>query len=559
MGYELTDIIEDIRDFTGARPGTPLDSLRSGIPVSAGERLEKVGNLWIYSFNGDDQALPDYDDVDVRVKYKGVFTEGRLVARHRQKILVGLVRDIGIATQDAVVFWDSGSFHSKIRETFEQQAALTQSGKHHLGPVIFGVEPVPFVAWHSPADITSGLSSDERKVLRSLQKKAITLVDSRSGARRRRILAKVAQRVVGLDKRVLVTGPRNFDIDALLARISDGCDDTATMPSIVRLGGASSNSRSKRPLRKYDLDSVAARRDEETLTRIASLRTATQNKRASLRKIERVLNLFSELRETTAFFRKLGEELKPHECRLQDFQRELSKANKVVEETSAALERAKKVSIISRIAEGLKPAHLVQRLRSVDNFRRRVRGQIELLERSVLQKRAECDEARHTVEDLEKLVEGIAEDELQSMYDGLNRELESDLGEIELLEERHLELRQTLLSGADYIAGTFDQVADLMKEVGYFDVVIVEGAGQNMFDSLFAFAGLSTDRLVISGRLAAQKNSSSQEPETESRIWMEGTLFDVYKRIRRNFLTFVLPKVVDLRTTPVKKDRQAVA
>ena len=436
--------------------------------------------------------------IEIRVDQRHV--NGLIVSVGSEKLVLGLEDDIGSKVQRALLFVDS----TALLEALKEKIAAVKNGEIKLNRTLADATVCPNIeltqSEHSIRALEDlELNTMQRKAYAHALREPLTFIWGPPGCGKTKTLGEVVRAAFAADKRILVCSNTNKAVDEVLYRICEllTFDHRAMKDGkIVRIGQVSHDKLFSKYQEYVTVDGIAERLSVDLNKKKRRIDAAIQRLNENLASAQTCVDKFdllakskhrlSTLTEQTNEFARRGNETKA------TLRREVDRGNNLARELWRR--RDSLITIFQR--SELEIQGDIQR--SVSK-RERLKTDFEKLKdqhtkANTSRERATeiYDKCRHDVvgEDLVKARARItvADEKLKSLRE-----------EVDLVDIQISALRTKVLEDATIIGATCTKAYLSQKDIGYFDLVILDEASMIIRPVVWFSAGLARERVVISG------------------------------------------------------------
>jgi hypothetical protein len=352
-------------------------------------------------------------------------------------------------------------------------------------------------------------SNTEQKIaiLKSMSQE-VTFIWGPPGTGKTKTLGSVLNAMIAAGKSVLLTANTNSAVDEILKKFIENKENASFIQEgkIIRLGIPTVEDES---FSQILLDKIVEKKTLETEERVEELQAQIDLTQEILKKYEHAeKNAFENRSQRDTQIR----EYEKVEGSIQSLQKRVEAAKINADQTSTmlfnklqVLERAKTANMIRRFFGGLNKDQIEAEVKSIENRFRISQLELQSLQAELndyVQKRDLIssrirqfdNESEHNIDGMTTL------DSLSQRILELKGEAESKRNEINSLQTRVQENKETIFNGALVVAATIARASiDPKISKRRFEALIVDEASMAALPNLFFLAGLCSSHYIISG------------------------------------------------------------
>ena len=523
--------------------------------LKAGRRIETAGGDILYHFPFTDEVELFLEaQIEIQVGQRRV--EGTIASIGASHLILALKKGIGNEVRSAVLLIDATRLLAALKEKIE----AVNKGEITLNRTLADAVVQPGVSPKKPArPIRAGdgseLDASQRKAYQAALREALMFIWGPPGCGKTMTLSAIVRSAFNSGKRTLICSNTNKAVDQVLYKICETL--THEHPAmeegkVVRLGRIADD-KLESEYRKYVvIDEIVGRRSaglaekkEQLEKKIARVDAETQKSK------QQCDELGTELRKTEAEIAALEKTVR----RKKQLEKEIATLGKTpqrkkqLEKEIAALgeydtmgrhtaelkekKRQLKKKIARVDAETQHAQQCLAQFKALDEAERRVKTEMQNINQTFRKGEALKKELSHNIQrdaleslriemrirefkeqsataiqrsdqaeqmrdDLQSAVAGEDKTNAQAIIDK-SKQQRDELGtQIRKIEAEFSALGKTELQDARIVGATCTK-AYLTKEIGQFDLVIVEEASMVFRPAVWFSAGLASERVVISG------------------------------------------------------------
>lgn len=486
-------IAELIREMKKTGAGQRRYELGKGI------RLDSAGADTLYSFPFPDEAEL-FEDAQIEVQIAGRQVGGTVVSIQIGKLLLALKEDTGPEIRSAVLLLDATALLDALRDRIEKVKKNEITLNRTLADAVLGETPWP----STPVDPILAashvsLNPSQLCAYESALRHAITFIWGPPGCGKTTTLAQIVRSAFEAGKRVLVCSNTNKAVDQVLYQICKtlGPEHIAMEEGrIVRLGRV-----------VYD-KLEAGYREFVTVDGIVERRSADLN--SEKKQLE---SNITQIDARTKHAQQILAQFDASDRAERDVTIEQERTNQIASEGQSCKEelsrsRSKEAELLKEL-EKRRAAFVKIFLRSEDKIRadlerlllRRKEIEVQL---PVLKERYDVahkrfENACRIRDDLRSRVTHLNRATAQSIVSNAKEERDKLVARLREVEAKISALQDSVLREARVLGATCTRAYLSQKDIGQVDLTIIDEASMVILPVVWFSAGLSRERVLISG------------------------------------------------------------
>lgn len=466
-----------------------------------GVKLEVVSQETLYAFPFIDEA-EIFEDAQISIEIQGQKVDGYIVSLDAGGIRLSMCGDFGSQIKRAVLLIDATALLEALKEKIEKVKNGQITINRVLSNAVVGCGQSP----QNPPSIPPHLLSNQVK-LKEKQFEAYILALTNSvtriwgppGSGKTTTLGSIVHAVFKAGKRVLICSNTNKAVDQVLRRVCQELEsDHAALDEgrVVRVGRIADEELKKQYADKITVEGIVSRRSLQLEQRKTEIETSISRIDARTENARNILELFAKLDAART--------------KSEDLQGKNGKASRELQHLEDSMRRHDElISKLSEEREKRKQSRFVIFQRSLDEIFQDI-TQAEL-ERDKLLERVK--EARTSAEainqnsiiaqrDLDHCISAVMGHDRSvirreiSEADKLRDPLVQELREIET---KIANIRASIIKDAKVLGATCTKTSLSSKELGQFDLILIDEVSMIMPPMIYFVAGLSRERVIVSG------------------------------------------------------------
>ena len=485
-----------VRDIKKSGQGQKRYELENGSLVES--TLE--GFLYSFIFSGDAQL---FEDADVSVEVPGSSTEGSIVSIDGNKILLSLKGNIGSFLKKAVIVIDSTALLETLKDRLEKVKAGQLQINRAYSDFVTGLTNDLPVLPDAPINTDFRSPKLNQEQLDAV-KKAVSLTVSRiwgpPGCGKTFVLSEIINLFFRSGGRILITSNTNKAVDQVLVKLCEGLgpdSDSLIKGSVLRVGTISDDFLSTKYGHLITLDSIIERKSEILLKRkheltgfIDSLEVSIKEKRALVVSFDKCEELEKRVTTSRDDLDKLQGQLERKYKDLQSLDQELESLKEEREGKSQGIIKR----LFPRTAEQIESDYKTKNKTRDDRF---VVYQRDLSKHET--DKSVCDRLLSELVTLSNSLTGHDLSSIKREIEKVESEKAPYLSELKDIEQSLAQTKTSVFSDAKIVGITCTKSYILAKEIGRFDLIVIDEATMVLTPVLWLLAGFSKGRVVISG------------------------------------------------------------
>ena len=485
-----------VRDIKKSGQGQKRYELENG--SLAESTLE--GFLYSFIFSGDAQL---FEDADVSVEVTGNSTEGSIVSIDGNKVLLSLKGNIGSFLKKAVIVIDSTALLETLKDRFEKVKAGQLQVNRGFSDFVIGIKTdLPNLPDNSlnTDSISPKLNQEQLEAV----KKAVSLTVSRiwgpPGCGKTFVLSEIINLFFKSGGRVLITSNTNKAVDQVLKELCKGLgqdSDSLKKGLVLRVGTISDDFLNTKYGHLITLDSIIERKSEILLKRKNELTGFIDTLEASIRENRALVASFDKCKELEKRVTDSKDELDKLQGQLQRRYKDLQLLDQELEFLKDE-QRGKSQGFIKRLFP--RTAEQIEsdfRIKSKTREDRLVVYQRDLAKHET--DKSVCDQLLTNLVALSNSLTGHDLSHIKKEIERVENEKAPYLTELKDIEQSLAQTKSTVFSDAKIVGITCSKSYILAKEIGRFDLIVIDEATMVLTPVLWLLAGFSKGRVVVSG------------------------------------------------------------
>lgn len=489
----IAAVAELIREIKRTGSGQKRYELEHGM------RVESTGTETLYAFPFPDEAEL-FEDAQIEVQIAGRQIAGTVVSIEIGKLLLALKEDIGREIHSAILLIDSTALLEALRDRIEKVKKTEITLNRILADAVVGEKSWPPAPAESiPSTRKASLNGPQFRAYEHALINAVTFIWGPPGCGKTKTLGEIVRSAFEGGKRILVCSNTNKAVDQILYQICKalGREHPAMEEGRVVRFGRVVDDRLEAEYRKFvTIDGIVERRSADLKAEKQRLESSIAQIDAHTEQAQQILARFeafdhAERRVTTE----------------QERTNQIAQQGKLLQEELSGI-KSKDTDLLAEL-DKRRTAFLKIFLRSEDAIRadlernasrqRDAELRLQALKPSYDGARERFEEARRARDDLRSRVSGLNRASAQAIVSGAKDARDRFVARLREVEAKIAALRDSVLREARVLGATCTKAYLSQKDIGQVDMTIIDEASMVILPVVWFSAGLSKERVVISG------------------------------------------------------------
>lgn len=462
-----------------------------------GVRVEAPHGEVLYSFPFTDEAEL-FEDAEVCIEIPEQRADGSIVSIDAGKLLLAISCDLGAHIKRAVLVIDATALLNALKDKLESAKTGQITINRVLSDAAVGRIPppqAPETIPPAPAD----LKGSQREAYRQALTDSVTWIWGPPGCGKTTTLAALVRAVFEGNKRVLISSNTNKAVDQVLWRLCETLKIThpaLEQGFVVRVGRIADEQLEKKYENYVTVGGIVARRSEELERRKNEIQEELGRIDARTANARRILDLFAKYEAAQSTVSNLQKKLQAASQRTKDLEAEHLRLDQRVTALVAEMEKRQK----SRL--GLFQRSLEEIDRSMTETKAARDKQARLFDEARTSAESIAQNMRFAQRDLDLLsstVSDLDRDKVEREIAAANTLRDPLVQELREIDSKLAELRASIMKDARVIGATCTKTYLSAKDLGQFDMVIIDEASMVLAPMIWFAAGRSRERVVICG------------------------------------------------------------
>jgi hypothetical protein len=467
--------------------------------LEKGMRVESTGSETLYAFPFPGEAEL-FEDAQIEVQVAGRQIAGTVVSIEIGRLLLALKEDIGSEIHSAILLIDSTALLEAIRDRIEKVKKTEITLNRTLADAVVGEKSWPTAPADSiPTTREASLNQPQFRAYEHALRNAVTFIWGPPGCGKTKTLGQIVRSAFECGKRVLVCSNTNKAVDQILYQICKalGREHPAMEEGrVVRFGRVVDDKLEAEYREFVTVDGIVERRSADLKAKKQWLESSIAQIDAHTEQARQILAKFEALDQTE---RRVTTE--------QERTNQIAQQGKLLQEELSRV-KSKETELLAEL-EKRRTAFLKIFLRSEDAIRADIERnasrrkdaelRIKALRASYDAARDRFEEARRMRDDLRSRVSGPNRASAQAIISGAKDERDKFVARLREVEAKITALRDSVLREARVLGATCTKAHLSQKDIGQVDMTIIDEASMVILPVVWFSAGLSKERVVISG------------------------------------------------------------
>lgn len=454
----------------------------------------------IYAFPFSEEA-EIFEEARIEIEVDGRRSRGQIVSISEGTILVSLDDHLGPSIRRCILHIDNTALIEALKDR------LDQVGKGELNLSISLADSVVSKAISSPevppiAVPPHKLNDSQNAALHMMLKRSISYLWGPPGTGKTQTLSVGIQAAFDAGKRILVCSNTNQAVDQLIYKLCRHLEhlkhDAFEEGKVVRSGNIVLPELKKAYAPYVTIDGIIERLSKELRARQRELEEQVELIDANATSIDKALQLFEQLDSTESELASLNQQLNTRLNVIQTAAAAYEEAQQQIGACKAELQQRESAGALRRVF-----------LRSEERIisdSRRAESEMARQEAIVRNGTAEGEaleakrnEVRSSVQTLASRLSGKNRGQLERDRQAIDGERQPLVAELQEIAQRLAEIEASIMREARVIGTTIVKSYLQARDIGRFDVVVIDEASMVLLPALYFAAGLATERVIVSG------------------------------------------------------------
>lgn len=486
----LTELIREIK-----KTGTG----QKRYELEKGHRAEAAADEILYSFSFTDEAEL-FEDAQIEVQIAGRRVAGTIVSIGVGRLVLALKEDIGNEVHSAILVIDATALLEALKEKIEKVKKTEITLNRTLADAVIGEKPWPAVPEDPiPANTGTDLNDSQRRAYEHGLRDAVTFIWGPPGCGKTKTLGEIVRSAFEGEKRVLVCSNTNKAVDQVLYNVCKalGREHRAMEEGkVVRLGRVADAKLEAEYSDYVTIDGIVERRSADLKTEKRQLEENIARIDARTERARQILAQFESLDQAER--RVVTEQEKTNQIAREGkaAKEDLSRNDARRIELAAELERRRTAVFgFFRRSEGTIQADIQRSASERGGIEARVRN----LKESYAAACERYEQALRVCAHHRSEVVGKDRTSAQAIITETKEERDRLVADLREVEAKITALRDSVMRDARIVGATCTKTYLSQKDIGQVDLVIIDEASMVILPVTWFSAGLSRERVVISG------------------------------------------------------------
>lgn len=465
-----------------------------------GKLVDTQGSQPIYAFPFSEEA-EIFEEARIEIEAGGRRSRGQIVSISEGTILISLDDHLGPSIRRCILIIDNTALVEALKDR------LDQAGEGDLDLSMSLADSVVSKETHqdevAPIDVPPhNLNDSQNTALHLMLERRISYLWGPPGTGKTRTLSVAVQAAFDAGKRILVCSNTNQAVDQVIYKLCRHLEHQNHVAfeegKIVRVGNIILPELRNEYAPYVTTDGIVERLSKELRERQGELEEQVARIDAKATSIDKTLQLFAQLDQTESGLASLNQQLDAHVKAAKVGTAAYEKAQKQVRECKSELQERESAGALRRVF-----------LRSEE----RIKSDLQRAESEVARQKAvvrnaaaeakaleaKRNDARSAVTALASRLSGRDRQQLEKDRQAVDGERQPLVAELQDIARRLAEMEASIVRDARVIGTTVAKSYLQARDLGRFDVVVIDEASMVLVPALYFAAGLSTERIIVSG------------------------------------------------------------
>ena len=466
--------------------------------LKKGRRGEATGGDILYRFPFTEEVeLFGEAQIEIRVNRRRI--EGTIASSGAGQLILALKEDIGNEVPSAMLLIYATAFLEALKEKIEAVNEGDITLNRTLADAVVQPGPLPKRPTH-PIRANDGyeLDDSQRKAYQTALREALTFIWGPPGCGKTITLSAIVHSAFNSGKRTLICSNTNKAVDQVLYKICETLThEHSAMEEgkVIRLGRIADDKLASEYRKYVEIDEIVERHSAELKEKKSQLEAEIARVDAETQNAQKCLARFKALDKTERRVKTEMENVNQIAYKGQALQKELSHNSNGRDELDAELKLYGSgiFKFFRRSKEAIQ-ADIQRNEMECQQIETRIRE----LKEQYATARQHFEQTKQARDDLRSAVAGKNRTSVQAIINKSKQKRDRLVAKIGEIEAEIAALRKTVLRDARIVGATCT-TAYLTREIGQFDLVIIDEASMVLRPEVWFSAGLARKRVVISG------------------------------------------------------------
>ena len=474
------------------------DGGRKRYELENGQRVDGAGQEPVYRFAFSDEAEL-FEDAKVEIEVLGRRVDGSVVSIQPGILVLSVTEDLGPDVPRAILIIDD----TALLEALKDRLTAAKAGEIALNKAMANAVVGPGTPAASPNAILDAgakvnLNPSQAAARSKALRQAITYIWGPPGCGKTYTLAEVVRTAFEAGRRILICSNTNKAVDQVLYRICETL--TISHPAmqegrIVRMGRIADDKLANEYSEYVTVEGIGARLSRELAARLQQLQDEIARIDARSAAARRIIELFSRLEMSEQRMRSLQESVNV-----------AAREGKSLLAQSGEIKRRIGDLTIEQSSRGKLFGLLKRRPEAIERDIRAAREQLAKIEGHAAQAKASYDVLRlqfdQSVTDRDSVASQCAGHDraaAQAVVDKAEDDRSSLVVELREIEAKIADIQAAIVKNAKILGATTTKAYLAVREIGQFDIVIIDEGSMVLLPMVWFAAGMAKDQVIVSG------------------------------------------------------------
>lgn len=472
--------------------------------LERGKLVDTQGDQPIYAFPFSEEA-EIFEEARIEIEADGRRSRGQIVSISEGTILVTLDDHLGPSIRRCILLIDNTALVEALKDRLDQVGKGELNLSTSLADSVVSKEirhaevPPIDVPYH---ELNNNLNDSQNAALHLILQRSVSYLWGPPGTGKTKTLSVAVQAAFDAGKRILVCSNTNQAVDQLIYQLCRHLEPLSHVAleggKIVRVGNIILPELKNEYAPYVTTDGIIERLSKELRERQRELEEQVARIDAKATSIDKTLQVLAQLDKTERELGSLNQQVDAHVKAAKEATTAYEKAQKQMRECKFELQERKKAGALRRV-------FLRSEERIKSNFHRaesEISRQETVVRNAVAEAKgleAKRNDARSTAKALASQLSGQDRQRLEKDRQAIDGERQPLVAELQEIARRLAEMEASIMRDARVIGTTVAKSYLQARDIGRFDVVVIDEASMVLLPALYFAASLSTERVIVSG------------------------------------------------------------
>ena len=468
--------------------------------LEQGKVVDTQAGQHIYAFPFSEEA-EIFEEARIEIEVDGRRSRGQIVSISEGTILISLDDHLGPSIRRCILLIDNTALVEALK------VRLDQVGKGELNLSAYLADSVVSKETHHPEVSPIGvpphkLNDSQNAALHLMLERSVSYLWGPPGTGKTQTLSVGIQAAFDAGKRILVCSNTNQAVDQLIHKLCCHLKHLKHAAfeegKVVRVGNIVLPELKSEYASYVTTDGIIERLSKELRERQRALEEQVALIDAKATSIDKPLQIFAQLDRAESELASLNQQLNIRLNAIKAAVAAYEKAQRQIRECKAELQQRENAGALRRVFLRSEKKIIIDSRRAESEMARQ-----EAIVRNVTAEakalEAKRNEVRSSAETLASKLSGQDRQQLERNRQAIDSERQMLVAELQEIAQRLAEMEASIMREARVIGTTIAKSYLRARDMGRFDVVVIDEASMVLLPALYFAAGLSTERVIVSG------------------------------------------------------------